>query len=389
MASTIAGIPLVFSSLVSTPAKRSTRMMLGREGDFTLGTAQGIKSKPSPPSSKGISLVKSNARGSSTRNGVETILKMAADQKQWKLLDTREMEELPDHHMIADPFSLGGVVKDSRIFCENFTIRSYDMGPNRKASIETLMNLLQETALNHIKNMGMMKDGLGSTPSMTGKSLIWVLTKMHLVVDHYPSWGDEVQLDTWFTPSEKNGQGIYWTIRDSQTNKTLARANSMLVMMNKDTRKLRKMPEEVRREMESQYIDCSPIQDEDGSRILANFDYRNMDYVRTGLTPRWNDLDVNQHVNNVKYIGLMLESVPNSIMEKHEISDFNIEYRRECGMDHVLQSQTSLSNKATDGSLSAEEPLECFHLLRFENGAVVARARTKWGPKTPKQIIKA
>ncbi|KAJ4953966.1 hypothetical protein NE237_030798 [Protea cynaroides] len=381
MASTIAGIPLVFSSLVSTPTKRSTMMMLGREGYVSLGTAQGIKSKPCPPSSKGISVVKSNAQGSSTRNGVETILKMAAE-KQWKLLDTREMEELPHHHMIADPFSLGEVVKDSRIFRENFTIRSYDMGPNRTASIETLMKLLQETALNHIKNMGMMKDGLGSTPSMTGKSLIWVLTKMHLVVDHYPSWGDEVQLDNWFTPSEKNGQGIYWTIRDCRTNKIIARANSMLVMMNKDTRKLRKMPEEVRREMESQYIDCPPIQDEDGSRILANFDYNSMDYVRTGLTPRWNDLDVNQHVNNVKYIGLMLESVPISIMEKHEISDFNIEYRKECGMDHALQSQTSVCNEATDGSLSAEGNLECFHLLRFENGAVVARGRTNWRPKT-------
>ncbi|KAJ4951051.1 hypothetical protein NE237_027883 [Protea cynaroides] len=388
MASTIASIPLVFSSLVSTPAKRSTRMMLGREGDFTLGAAQGMKSKPSSPPSKGISVVKSNARGSSTTDRVDTILKMAANQKQWKLLDTREMDELPDH-MIADPFSLGEVVKDSRIFCENFTIRSYDMGPNRTASIETLMNLLQETALNHIKNMGMMKDGLGSTPSMTGKSLIWVLTKMHVVVDYYPSWGDDVLVDHRFIPSEKNGQGCYWTISDCQTNKTFTRANSMFVMMNKDTRKLCKMPEEVRREMESQYIDCLPIQDEDGSRILANFDYNSMDYVRTGLTPRWNDLDANQHVNNVKYIGLMLESVPISIIETHEISDISIEYRRECGMDDTLQSLTSVCNEATDGLLSAEGAPECFHLLRFENGAVVARGRTKWRLKTRKQLIKS
>ncbi|XP_042476228.1 palmitoyl-acyl carrier protein thioesterase, chloroplastic-like [Macadamia integrifolia] len=370
MAATIAGITLLFPSPVSTPAKRTTRMMLGRKVD-SLGT-NGMKSSSSSSSS---------ARATSTKDGVgSTTLKMEP-QKLWKLLDRKEREE--PMVIVADPFALEEVGKDRRIFCEKFTIRSYDMGPNHTATIETLLNLLQETALNHIKSMGILKDGLGSTPAMSGRNLIWVLSKMHVVVDHYPSWGDEVQVDNWFIASEKNGQRTDWIIRDRQNGKSLARATSTFQAMNKETRKLSKIPEEVRREMESHYIECPiPIPDdhEDSSRSIAKFDSNRMDCVRTSLTPRWNDLDANQHVNNVKYIGLMLESVPIAMLKSHEICEMKIEYRRECRMDDALQSLTS---QATDdeyclvgaggGGLH-----ECFHFLRFENGGVVAKGRTKW-----------
>lgn len=106
-------------------------------------------------------------------------------------------------------------------------------------------------------------------------------------------------------------------------------------MMNKETRKLAKIPDEVRAEIRSYFVDAPPIIDEDSKR-LPKLDDEKADYVRTGLTvslsmsflnvplysphisssddvmrftlqPKWSDLDVNQHVNNVKYIGWILE----------------------------------------------------------------------------------
>ncbi|XP_042505535.1 palmitoyl-acyl carrier protein thioesterase, chloroplastic-like [Macadamia integrifolia] len=353
----MAGMTLLFPSPASTLAKRTTRMMLRRKDDSFV--THGMKSKSSlPPLSPYFS------------NGFGKIVKMAGEEL-WKLLERRERH----------------------IFCENFKIRSYDMGPNRTASIESLMNLLQETALNHIKSMGMMKDGLGSTSEMSRRNLIWVFYKMHIVVDHYPSWGDDIQVETWLIPSETNGERLGWIIHDCKTGKILTRATSVCVMMNKETRKISKIPEEVSREWKTYYMECPPISipddEDDGSRI-AKFDYNRMDYVRTGLTPRWNDLDANQHMNNVKYIGLMLESVPVSMLKRHEICEIEIEYRRECGMDAVLESLTSCAcsttSQATDECLVGVDGggghhQECFHLLRFENGAVVARGRTKWRAK--------
>lgn len=54
-------------------------------------------------------------------------------------------------------------------------------------------------------------------------------------------------------------------------------------MMNKHTRKLSKIPTEVREEIEPYFIDRLAITDED-SRKLQKVDDSRADYVRTGLT---------------------------------------------------------------------------------------------------------
>ncbi|XP_068338560.1 palmitoyl-acyl carrier protein thioesterase, chloroplastic-like [Pyrus communis] len=298
-----------------------------------------------------------------------------AAEKQWTMLDWKPKR--PD--MLIDPFGLGRIVQDGLVFRQNFSIRSYEIGADRTASIETLMNHLQETALNHVKTAGLLGDGFGSTPEMTVRNLIWVVTKMQVVVDRYPTWGDIVQVDTWVSASGKNGMRRDWIIQDLKTGQILTRASSVWVMMNKVTRRLSKMPDEVRGEIESFFMNSPPIVEEDG-RKLPKLDDKRADFVRSGLTPRWSDLDVNQHVNNVKYIGWILESAPLPILESHELSSLTLEYRRECGRDSVLQSLTAVSG-ADIGNLGSNGGVECQHMLRLEEGAEIVRGRTEWKPK--------
>lgn len=54
-------------------------------------------------------------------------------------------------------------------------------------------------------------------------------------------------------------------------------------MMNKKTRKLSKLPDEVRAEIGNYFVDTPPIVDED-SRRLPKLTDSNADYIRTGLT---------------------------------------------------------------------------------------------------------
>lgn len=298
-----------------------------------------------------------------------------AAEKQWMMLDWKPRR--PD--MLIDPFGLGRIVQDGFVFRQNFSIRSYEIGADRTASIETLMNHLQETALNHVRGAGLLGDGFGATPEMAKKNLIWVVTRMQVLVDRYPTWGEVVEVDTWVCGSGKNGMRRNWLVRDGKTGETLTRASSVWVMMNKQTRRLSKIPEEVRGEIEPYFLDSAPIVDED-SRKLPKLNDDTADYIHKGLTPRWSDLDVNQHVNNVKYIGWILESAPVPIVESHELYSMTLEYRRECGRDSVLQSLTAVSGKETDNFLDSGN-VECQHLLRLEDGAEIVKGRTEWRPK--------
>ncbi|XP_072980644.1 palmitoyl-acyl carrier protein thioesterase, chloroplastic-like [Typha angustifolia] len=305
-----------------------------------------------------------------------------AAEKQWTLLDWKPKR--PD--MLADAFGFGRIIQDGLVFRQNFSIRSYEIGADRTASIETLMNHLQETALNHVRSAGLLGDGFGATPEMSKRNLIWVVSKMQVLVEHYPSWGDFVEVDTWVGPSGKNGMRRDWHIRDYSSGQTILKATSMWVMMNKLTRKLAKMPEEVRAEIGPYFMEHSAILEEDSRKLpkLLSKLGKKLDsdstahYVRKGLTPRWSDLDVNQHVNNVKYIGWILESAPISILEKYELASMTLEYRRECGRDSVLQSLTAVSD-CIDGSPDAS--IQCEHLLQLESGGDILKAWTEWRPK--------
>lgn len=54
-------------------------------------------------------------------------------------------------------------------------------------------------------------------------------------------------------------------------------------MMNKQTRKLAKLPDEVRAEIANYFVDTPPVVDEDSKRLPKLTD-SNADYIRTGLT---------------------------------------------------------------------------------------------------------
>ncbi|KAL1832037.1 hypothetical protein ACET3Z_001688 [Daucus carota] len=77
-----------------------------------------------------------------------------------------------------------------------------------------------ETALNHVKSAGLLGDGFDSTTEMCTRNLIWVATKMQVMVNRYPTWGDVVQIDTWVAPSGKNGMRRDWLLRDYYTENT-------------------------------------------------------------------------------------------------------------------------------------------------------------------------
>jgi fatty acyl-ACP thioesterase B len=54
-------------------------------------------------------------------------------------------------------------------------------------------------------------------------------------------------------------------------------------MMNKHTRKLSKIPEEVREEIGSYFVESAPILEED-DRKLTKLDDSTADYIRSGLS---------------------------------------------------------------------------------------------------------
>lgn len=297
----------------------------------------------------------------------------------------------------------GGLDNVLHSYSEKFVIRCYEVGRNRTASIETIANLLQEVACNHAQSVGFSTDGFATTPSMRKRRLIWVTTRMHIEVGEYPVWGNVVKIETWCQAEGKAGTRRDWLISNVATGKLIGRATSTWVMMNQDSRRLSRITDDVREEY-SQYCPVTPRYafPEENSCSLKKISKLDdpAQHLRSGLKPRRGDLDMNQHVNNVTYIGWILESTPPDVLDTHQLHRITLDYRRECKHGDVVESLASLEscydeisgggNGAVINGSARSSPksvvaggMEFLHLLRIAGSEIeINRGRTVWKKKS-------
>ncbi|KAI5059309.1 hypothetical protein GOP47_0025628 [Adiantum capillus-veneris] len=291
-----------------------------------------------------------------------------------------------EREMLVDVLDHGRLVDNDLVYRQTFVIRSYEVGFDKIATISTITNLFQETSLNHVGMMNFAGDGMGTTQAMIQNRLIWIVTRMHIEMMQYPAWGDVVQIDSWVRSSGKNGMRRDFVVRDYSTGCILGRATSNWALMNQDTRRLSKMPTEVRAEISPFFLERSVMEDEEDKAVkrIPVLD-ESVPFRATGLVPKVLDLDMNQHVNHVKYIDWVLECVPQLLLMSRELRRVTLEYKRECGESDVVESLAQSDNAIELDDLLSKmtmDSLEFTHSLRLCNSGVeVLRACTQWTRK--------
>ncbi|XP_009790386.1 oleoyl-acyl carrier protein thioesterase, chloroplastic [Nicotiana tabacum] len=303
-----------------------------------------------------------------------------------------QKKEVAFEPSLADRLRLGSLTDDGLSYKEKFIVRCYEVGINKTATVETIANLLQEVGCNHAQSVGFSTDGFATTLTMRKLHLIWVTARMHIEVYKYPAWSDVVEIETWCQSEGRIGTRRDWILKDYATCEVIGRATSKWVMMNQDTRRLQKVTDDVHEE----YLVFCPKElrlafPEENNNSLKKISKLEdpAHYSRLGLVPRRADLDMNQHVNNVTYIGWVLESMPQDIIDTHELQTITLDYRRECQHDDVVNSLTSLesfedSALGTNGSATAAREINksFLHLVRLSgDGLEINRARTEWKKK--------
>lgn len=94
------------------------------------------------------------------------------------------------------------------------------------------------------------------------------------------------------------------------------------------------------------------------------------------------------------------QSIPQEIIDSHELQSITLDYRRECQQNDIVDSLTSVEPiegaevvpqlKGTNGSATArdDDKQECqqfLHLLRLSTGGLeINRGRTAWRKKAPR-----
>ncbi|KAG2429336.1 hypothetical protein HXX76_011102 [Chlamydomonas incerta] len=293
----------------------------------------------------------------------------------------------------------GAFLADKRSFREEHRIRGYEVSPDQRATIVTVANLLQEVAGNHAVGMwGRTDEGFASLPSM--KDLLFVMTRLQVRMYEYPKWGDVVAVETYFTEEGRLAFRREWKLLDVATGKLLGAGTSTWVTINTATRRLSKLPEDVRK----RFLNFAPPS---SVNILPPEETKKklQDMVLPGQVQsaqqvaRRADMDMNGHINNVTYLAWVLESLPERVVAGYKMQEIELDFKAECTAGNLIEAHCNPldDHSATfvgpaappngNGNGHAGEPSADAAPLQFlsilqkcdESGCTeLVRARTTW-----------
>lgn len=149
----------------------------------------------------------------------------------------------------------------------------------------------------------------------------WVLSRVTIEMKRYPIVNKKYSFTTWIESYNRHFSQRNFEITDDSGN-VLGYARTIWVVINSTTR------ESVDISKFSYMNDVvsshpCPIEPQSRLRPVA-------DGSTTGYAFKYCDLDINQHVNSVRYVELLMNQLPLSDYENNFVKRFEIAYIKEC-----------------------------------------------------------
>ena len=254
------------------------------------------------------------------------------------------------------------------IWTERFRVRSYEITPRGTASVLALADYLQEAAGHHAAELGV------SMQDLLDDGRAWVLARLRLDIDRLPKWEDDVVVETWPSGLDRLYATREFVLHDgSDEGGVLARGTSAWLVIDTDRRRPLRPPAMLR---SLETPDRPPALAHDVSRDLPAPERTD---AASTFTVRYHDLDVNRHVNNVRYLEWALETLPPEVLDARRCLSLQLQFSAETTLGDTVRATAQIGNDPEGGPEG--ESLQVRHRLTHAgDDRVLATAATQWAP---------
>jgi acyl-ACP thioesterase len=219
----------------------------------------------------------------------------------------------------------------SSIFSKNWEINFTQCAPNGYLKYTDLCNLLQLTAAAHSELGGI------SFSDMQEFDQAWVLSRMRVEVSELPKWKDTVTIKTWINTLE-NSRSVR-ALEVYVNERKIVGSETYWAVLNTEKRR----PEALA--LPYEHFEIFPKKKatkKSFSKIQLNNDKQ--DVVNKAVV--LSDLDIVNHVNNVKYLEWCLDFVTTDLLLNQKIDSFEMNFMKELSLnDTVKILESSIENK--------------------------------------------
>jgi acyl-ACP thioesterase len=232
------------------------------------------------------------------------------------------------------------------ILSKDYEINFTQCLPNGYLKYTELCNLLQLTAATHSEIGGI------SFTDMQEFDQAWVLSRMRVEITALPQWKDTVTVKTWINSLE-NSRSVR-ALEVHVNGKKVAGCETFWAVFN--TKKRRPELLTLAHDHFELFPDKKATQ-EGFSKIDINPEKEEV----FGKTVILSDLDIVNHVNNVKYLEWCMDLVDENIILKQKIKSFEMNFMKELSLRDQVMIHENISDSSIVFSITKENK-NCFAL---------------------------
>lgn len=245
-------------------------------------------------------------------------------------------------------------LSSNKIWRREFKIRANEIDLNNKIKIGSIFEYMQDAASENAEELGFGFDALKEFGSF------WVLSWAKVEIENYPKFGDSIEIETW----PKTTHRIF-AMRDFiiySGGEIICRATTGWLLLNAETKRpmrIESFPREI-----VKHPDKIALNEFPGKIEITG--------EKTNLGNRkiyYNDLDLNRHVNNAKYIEMLSNLFDEEKYNKNEIQSLEINYLAETKYGCKLEFS---------GNFNMKENSDTVEAVNIDDAKSVFKAKIKW-----------
>lgn len=245
----------------------------------------------------------------------------------------------------------------AQAYRDTYTVRAYESTAEGVASVQAICNYLQETAGNHSRRLGF------SIEQLTKMGLTWMLARLRLHLTAMPRWREAVDIETW--PSGSDGLRALRDFLIYDSGAIIGRATSLWLAIDLQRRRPTRLPV---------FISATVAE---GIEPAVEHDFPSLDvpdeYEHAAeFNVRHSDLDMNRHVNNVRYVEWALESLPLELADASSLAELDVQFKAETYAGDRVRA--TAARESDDG----HQVSYLHRVVALKDNREVALLRTNW-----------
>lgn len=208
------------------------------------------------------------------------------------------------------------------VYEEKYKVTVRDVNAQNVITNYGYLRLMQEAASAHSDALGISPNHFKEVP------YAWLILNWRLKVISRPTWNTELTVKTWPSKFDKLYAYRDFEVRTSN-GELVAIATSKWVLVNAYTHSIERAPEKVLNAFKPHEVS---LFDEPLNKLKEPNEYE----YTTNYTIQRSDLDANNHANNIIYLRIATDMLPEDVYNNLDLKNIEIYYKMQCTLGDKL-----------------------------------------------------